>query len=132
MGVAVKLCLAIVIILALFSLHHVFLYIYIIRLAMAIKNNNRAVYVCFVWLLVFTVLLQTSDGHGSKMHSTMVPTPRTQHPLLWVLPTGLTSYISLQKTTTLETWWCSMIPSLWTIIFTPPLWEELRDSISMT
>jgi len=64
----VNLCLAIVIILALFSLYHVFLYIYIIRLAMSIKNNNRALYFCFVWLLVFTVLLQTSDGHGSKKH----------------------------------------------------------------
>jgi hypothetical protein len=48
---------------ALFPQSHIFLYIYFIKLAMAIKNNNRVVYLCFVWIVVSTVLLQTSDGH---------------------------------------------------------------------
>ena len=36
---------------------------------MAIKNNNRGVYLCFlIWLLVFTISLRTSDGHGWNRH----------------------------------------------------------------
>nr|ABD52124.1 dirigent protein pDIR13 [Picea engelmannii x Picea glauca] len=41
---------------------------------MAIKNNSRAVHLCFVWLLVSTVSLQTSDGHRWKKYPLRKPT----------------------------------------------------------
>lgn len=35
---------------------------------MTVKKYNRAAQLCFVWLVVSTVLLQSSDGHSWKKH----------------------------------------------------------------